>query len=58
MAVRWLCRKNETARSKLGRTPTPEELILDYKGLLKSGSQYKDSALKKFRKAYGAIKSK
>jgi len=32
MAVRWLCRKNETARSKLGRTPTSEELILEYKG--------------------------
>ncbi len=56
MAIRWLHRKRETAASKLGREPNHEEIILDYKGLLKSNSEYKKSGLKKYRKEYGALK--
>ncbi|MCM2321987.1 MAG: hypothetical protein NDJ90_01860 [Oligoflexia bacterium] len=58
LAVRWLCRKNETARSKLGHAPTPEELILEYKGLLKSKTPFKNTALENFRGDYAALKKK
>ncbi len=58
MAVRWLFRKKETAVKKLKREPTVEELILEYKGLLKSKSGYKSSALSNFRKSYGRLKNK
>ncbi len=58
MAVRWLLRKRATAMNKLGRAPNAEELILEYKGLLKSGSQYKLNALNKFRGAYGKLKKR
>lgn len=56
MAVRWLFRKRRLAEGKLGRTPDAEEIILEYKGLLKSKTSYKDSALKKFRKDYESLK--
>ncbi len=56
MAVRWLQRKKETAASKLKRAPSHEEEILEYKGLLKSNSDYKEAGLKKYREAYAALK--
>ena len=56
MAVRWLHRKKETAESKLGRTPNNEEIILEYKGLLKSNSDFKKSGLKKYREDYAKLK--
>jgi hypothetical protein len=56
MAVRWLFRKKRLAQGKLGREPSPEEIILEYKGLLKSTSKYKDNALKKFRELYALLK--
>ena len=49
LAIRWLFRKRETARARLGREPSAEEIILEYKGLLKSKSKYKENALGKFR---------
>lgn len=58
MGVRWIFRKRATAQSKLGRAPTAEEIILEYKGLLKSKTTYKDSALASFRKNYAKLKSK
>ena len=58
MATRWLFRKKETAKKKLGREPDAEELILEYKGLLKSKSAYKNSALEKFRVEYELLKKK
>lgn len=58
MAVRWLFRKRELAKMKLKREPSVEEIILEYKGLLKSSSTYKESALTKFRGFYGKLKSK
>lgn len=56
-AVRWLQRKNETAASKLKRTPSHEEVILEYKGLLKSDFAYKKAGLKKYREAYATLKN-
>ncbi len=56
MAIRWLFRKKRLAQGKLGREPSAEEIILEYKGLLKSTSKYKDKALKKFRELYALIK--
>ncbi len=58
IGVRWLLYKSERAEAKLGRSPTPEDIILEYKGLLKSKSDYKENALKKFRTAYGLLKKK
>lgn len=56
LAVRWLYRKQYTAKSKLGRMPSHEEVILDYKGLLRSTTKYKDTALENYRRHYGIFK--
>ena len=55
MAVRWLSRKKRLAEGKLGRPATAEEIILEYKGLLKSKTLFKDKALEKFRKESGLL---
>ncbi len=56
IGVRWLFRKRATAGEKLKRAPNHEELILEYKGLLKSTSDYKNKALAKYREEYGRLK--
>lgn len=56
MSVRWLFRKRATAMNQLKRVPEHEELILEYKGLLKSSSEYKENALDKYRDAYAKLK--
>lgn len=56
MGVRWLMYKSKRAEAKLGRAPTHEEIILEYKGLLKSKSNYKKAALKKYLEAYEKLK--
>jgi len=58
MGIRWLIYKSTRATAKLGRQPTHEEIILEYKGLLKSKSKYKKKALESYRKYYGKLKSK
>ncbi len=58
MAIRWLSRKKRLAEGKLGRAATAEEIILEYKGLFKSKSPYKNKALEKFRKEYGKLTKK
>lgn len=58
MGIRWLAWKSERAMAKLGRAPTNEEIILEYKGLLKSKSHYKNLALEKYRNAYALLKKK
>jgi len=58
MAVRWLFRKKRLAEGKLGRSATPDEIILEYKGLLKSKSTEKERALKNFKENYGKLKKK
>jgi len=55
MAVRWLVRKKRLAKGKLGKDPNAQEIILEYKGLLKSKSDYQNNALKKFRKLYALL---
>lgn len=57
MGIRWLMYKSQRAAAKLGRPPSHEEIILEYKGLLKSKSQYKKDALSSYRKYYGKLKS-
>lgn len=56
LGVRWLFRKRATAMSRLKRAPDHEEIILEYKGLLKSNSDYKKAGLKKYREAYAELK--
>ena len=56
MAIRWIFRKKRLARGKLGKEPSPEEIILEYKGLLKSSSKYKEKALGNFRELYELLK--
>jgi hypothetical protein len=58
LSVRWLFRKMETARAQLKRAPDHEEVILEYKGLLKSDSKYKNAALTKYREAYERLRKK
>lgn len=58
MGIRWLFRKRATAKSKLKRTPTDTELILEYKGLLKSKTDWKRSALENYQKHYKTLKGK
>lgn len=58
MGIRWLFRKKVMAADKLKREPTPEELILEYKGLLESKTGYKDKALGNFRKNYALLMAK
>lgn len=57
IGIRWLYRKRETAMSKLKRPPSHEEVILEYKGLLKSRSEYQQSALASYRREYGRLKA-
>lgn len=56
IGVRWLFRKRATALTQLKRAPDHEELILEYKGLLQSSSEYKKSALAKYKDAYEKLK--
>jgi hypothetical protein len=56
MAVRWLHRKRVTAQSKLGRAPNHQELILEYKGLLKSKTTYQNAAIKNYLGKYNDLK--
>ncbi len=58
LATRWLFRKKTTATNRLGHAPGTEELILEYKGLTKSSTSYKKSALINFKDAYEKLLSK
>lgn len=50
-------RKKRLAKGKLGKEPNAEEIILEYKGLLKSESKFKNKALKNFRELYEKLKN-
>ena len=56
LAVRWLYRKQQTARSKLGREPSHEEIVMEYKGWLKGDSALRKSGLSNCREHYGKLK--
>lgn len=56
MGIRWLFRKRAMAMGKLNRVPDHEEIILEYKGLLKSKTSLKEKALKIYREHYGLLK--
>lgn len=56
VATRWIAYKAARAQAKLGRPPTHEEIILEYKGLLKSKTNFKKSAIKKYREYFEKLK--
>jgi hypothetical protein len=56
MGIRWLFRKREAAIKSLRRIPTAEEIILSYKGLLRSRSDFKRNSLTKFQELYEMLK--
>ena len=56
LATRWLFRKRETASSKLKREPNIDELILEYKGMLKSKTALKEAALQSFKEKYDRLR--
>lgn len=58
MGIRWLMYKSKRAAAKLGKQPSHEDIILEYKGLLKSKTPYKDKALESYRYYYGLLKNK
>jgi hypothetical protein len=58
MGVRWLFRKRATAMSQLKRAPKHEELILEYKGLLKSKTKLKNRAFEIYQEHYDILKKK
>lgn len=48
--VRWLFRKRETARARLKREPTWEEVLMEFKGRLKSRTKKTEDIRKELRK--------
>jgi hypothetical protein len=56
MAIRWLAHKQKMSERKLGRSPTHEDIILEYKGLTKSTSRLKGNALQNYRRKYDRLK--
>lgn len=56
IATRWLAYKKIRAEKKLGRSATHEEIVLEYKGLLKSKSEYKKKALNRYKELYEKLK--
>ena len=56
IAVRWLVYKKTRAESKLGGPATHEEIILEYKGLLKSKTEFKKKALERYHELYKILK--
>ena len=56
IAIRWLAYKKLRAESKLNKIATHEEIILEYKGLLKSKTTYRNKALERYRELYEKFK--
>lgn len=58
LAIRWLFKKKQMAERKLKRSPTHQEVILEYKGLLKSKTPWRNNALESYDKKYSELKNK
>ena len=58
MAIRWLYRKKDLAKHKLGREPNHEEIILEYKGWLMDDTPLKAKGLENYREKYAKLNSK
>lgn len=56
MAVRWLVQKQKLAAHKLKRAPTSDEIIMEYKGILKDKSEKAKEIMKDFRNYYDELK--
>ena len=57
-AIRWLFRKQETAKSRLKREPTWEEVLMEYKGKLKSKTKETVEVRKKLKEYLGKLNAK
>lgn len=55
-SIRWLFRKRETAKSTLKREPSWEEVLWDYKGVLKSNTAYAKDQKRKIKEKLDLIK--
>lgn len=58
LGVRWMHRKKTLAKGRLGREPNHEEIILEYKGMLKSNTPLKQKALENYKENYDRLKAK
>jgi hypothetical protein len=56
--VRWLFRKRETAGARLKREPSWEEVLMEYKGKLKSKTKESDSIRRRIKKLSGELDEK
>ncbi len=58
LAARWLAQKQKLAKSVLGRNPTADEVIMQYKGILKDESENAKKIMKNYREKYAALTKK
>ena len=52
LAVRWLAQKQKLAAFKLKRAPTSDEIIMEYKGILKDKSKKAQKIMQDYRGLY------
>lgn len=57
LGVRWLVQKQKLAASKLKRAPTPDEVVMIYKGILKDKSATAERIMKDYREFYEKLKN-
>ncbi len=55
IATRWLIQKEKLARFKLKRAPTSDEIVMEYKGILKDKSEKASRIMKDYRKYYASL---
>jgi hypothetical protein len=56
LGVRWLAQKQRLAFSMLKRAPTPDEVVMMYKGILNDKSGKATKIMKDYREIYAKIK--
>jgi Transglycosylase SLT domain len=57
MSVRWMIQKRNLASHKLKRSPSSDEIVMDYKGVLKDKSAEAQEIMTKFRGFYEKLKN-
>ena len=55
IATRWLVQKEKLARFKLKRAPTSDEVVMEYKGILKDKSEKASRIMRDYRKYYASL---
>lgn len=56
--IRWLFRKRETAKARLKHDPSWEDVLMEYKGKLKSNSLESKNIRKKIKRLLGELNDK